>query len=269
MEDSSSPKAAGSAAHAGPRADVLEERCRDASSLRVQRFAQQDTLQYDGDAEALEQWNIVPLSEVVGAKRKAEMIASQRSHCTASETSGVMDALPPDQGEHSSSSPLALDGSSSTTAGPRRRFRLSRKQPAAGAQTSVSSGSSSVSQGGRMQSASEELGSARVPDAKALPKAFSRSQTSVLRERLGHDLTPPEQGTEVLVHGDGWGGGRGEYAATVTEADSLTFTVIYQNGPRAWEETHVLRSFCTSHETQIEITREAKRRRAGRSARSP
>jgi len=62
-------------------------------------------------------------------------------------------------------------------------------------------------------------------------------------------------GSLVKVRGDGWGGGRGEYTATVTEADELTFTVIRQNGEK-WEETHVLREHCSR-------APEGKRRRTG------
>lgn len=55
---------------------------------------------------------------------------------------------------------------------------------------------------------------------------------------------PPELGSLVSVSGDGWGGGSGAFLAMVTEADNLTFTVIRQDTPRRWEETHVLREHC-------------------------
>ncbi|CAJ1411454.1 unnamed protein product [Effrenium voratum] len=78
-----------------------------------------------------------------------------------------------------------------------------------------------------------------------------RSGSAILRERIGHILQPRERGFLVRVHGDGWGsaggaGGAG-FLATVTEADALTFTVIRRPGgdTRAWEETHVLRRYCT------------------------
>lgn len=71
-----------------------------------------------------------------------------------------------------------------------------------------------------------------------------RTATSVIRQEIGHMLRPPEMGSQVLVRGDGWGGGCGEYEATITEADALTFTVIRKRG-RLWEETHVLRDHCS------------------------
>jgi len=75
-----------------------------------------------------------------------------------------------------------------------------------------------------------------------------RTRSSEIRENIGHSLSPPEQGVKVRVIGDGWGGGSGEYLATITEADSSTFTVIRCKKPSgdagAWEETHVLRENC-------------------------
>merc|ERR1719487_2849061 len=53
-----------------------------------------------------------------------------------------------------------------------------------------------------------------------------------------------EAGTQVLVHGDGWGGGSGEYLATVTETDAFTYTIIRQYEDGNVEETHVLREHC-------------------------
>merc|ERR1712176_1750923 len=75
-----------------------------------------------------------------------------------------------------------------------------------------------------------------------------RTRSSEIREGIGHSLSPPEQGVKVRVIGDGWGGGSGEYLATITEADGSTFTVIRCKKPSgdagAWEETHVLRENC-------------------------
>lgn len=53
-----------------------------------------------------------------------------------------------------------------------------------------------------------------------------------------------EAGTQVIVRGDGWGGGSGEYLATVTETDAFTYTVIRQFEGGRVEETHVLRDYC-------------------------
>jgi len=65
----------------------------------------------------------------------------------------------------------------------------------------------------------------------------------------GHSFTPfDERGAQVRVRGDGWGGGSGEYVATITEADEFTFTVIRAatgEDDCAWEETHVLREHAT------------------------
>lgn len=51
-------------------------------------------------------------------------------------------------------------------------------------------------------------------------------------------------GSRVKVHGDGWGGGSGEYVASVTEVDEMTFTLVFKSGA-TWEETCVLREHCT------------------------
>jgi len=51
-------------------------------------------------------------------------------------------------------------------------------------------------------------------------------------------------GSKVKVQGDGWGGGSGEYVASVTEADEMTLTLVFKKGA-AWEETCVLREHCT------------------------
>lgn len=65
--------------------------------------------------------------------------------------------------------------------------------------------------------------------------------SSPWRKALGHSLAPPERGLQVLVKGDGWGGGSGQFEALVTEADERSFTVIRTG---SWEETHVLREYC-------------------------
>lgn len=51
-------------------------------------------------------------------------------------------------------------------------------------------------------------------------------------------------GCKIRVRGDGWGGGAGGYEGTVTEADDHSFTVIFQNDNKKWEETQVLRQYC-------------------------
>merc|ERR1712061_664542 len=75
-------------------------------------------------------------------------------------------------------------------------------------------------------------------------ECLKKTATGQIRQALGHTLRPPEQGRYVIVRGDGWGGGRGEYIATVTEADPATFTVVAVSGPEPWSERHVLRSHC-------------------------
>jgi len=52
-------------------------------------------------------------------------------------------------------------------------------------------------------------------------------------------------GKKVKVSGDGWGDGEGEYIGTVTESDDQTHTIIYETSPGVYEETLVLRRYCT------------------------
>ncbi|CAK9010787.1 unnamed protein product, partial [Durusdinium trenchii] len=74
----------------------------------------------------------------------------------------------------------------------------------------------------------------------------ARLGSKLLRARLGHSLQPPERGFLVRVHGDGWGSGQGSYLATVTEADTTTFTVIRRGDCYgSWDETHVLKTCCS------------------------
>merc|ERR1712107_273925 len=112
----------------------------------------------------------------------------------------------------------------------KRRFRLTSKRPAPFETREISW---------------SVMGSL-LPSARGLPN-LSRTRTSEIRETIGHNLAPPEQGMKVRVLGDGWGGGSGAYLATITEADSSTFTVIrseFVDQARCWEETHVLREKC-------------------------
>jgi len=60
----------------------------------------------------------------------------------------------------------------------------------------------------------------------------------------------------VIVKGDGWGGGTGEYQGTVIELDDMTFSVIFKNDGKKWEETQVLREHC-----QVIESEEAQKRR--------
>jgi len=62
---------------------------------------------------------------------------------------------------------------------------------------------------------------------------------------LGHTLCPDLQGRRVMVIGDGWGSGEGSFEAVVTEADNFTYTVIVVGSGGAYEETHVLKAYCT------------------------
>jgi len=60
-----------------------------------------------------------------------------------------------------------------------------------------------------------------------------------------------ERGRRVSVIGDGWGGGHGDYTATVTDADEQTFSVIVES---TWAERCVLQKFCmdtAQRETQV------------------
>lgn len=95
--------------------------------------------------------------------------------------------------------------------------------------------------GGQGDSPAATRAAAAEQQAAAPPPV--RHESSVMRSCIGHELTPPEMGRTVKVHGDGWGCKKGGYEATITEADALTFTVIRQTGKK-WEETHVLREHC-------------------------
>jgi len=79
------------------------------------------------------------------------------------------------------------------------------------------------------------------------PKAAAAAPQSAKKRARRMESQGTEQnriGFRVLVQGDGWGSGTGEYLATVTEADELTYTVIFQAATNTWEETHVLRENC-------------------------
>jgi len=52
-------------------------------------------------------------------------------------------------------------------------------------------------------------------------------------------------GCRVRVKGDGWGGGTGQYDATVVDGDELSFTVVFVGENKKHQETHVMREFCT------------------------
>jgi len=57
----------------------------------------------------------------------------------------------------------------------------------------------------------------------------------------------PGVGDEVLVLGDGWGGGGKSYPAAVLEADDHGFTVVMlQGAPAPGCKAHVLRRYCIS-----------------------
>lgn len=81
-----------------------------------------------------------------------------------------------------------------------------------------------------------------VMPAVATPVAASAASSE--SAPVAASPTAAKLGTEVLVRGDGWGGGSGEYLATVTETDAFTFTVIRQYEDGRVEETHVLREHC-------------------------
>eukprot|EP00746_Dinoflagellata_sp_MGD_P144656 gnl/MRDRNA2_/MRDRNA2_77367_c0_seq1.p1 gnl/MRDRNA2_/MRDRNA2_77367_c0~~gnl/MRDRNA2_/MRDRNA2_77367_c0_seq1.p1 ORF type:complete len:646 (-),score=99.59 gnl/MRDRNA2_/MRDRNA2_77367_c0_seq1:36-1910(-) len=73
----------------------------------------------------------------------------------------------------------------------------------------------------------------------------SSKEVSLQSITIGHTLQPQEQGSTIIVRGDGWGGGEGSYKAVVTEADEKTFTIIPITGSTQWTETHVLRELCS------------------------
>mmetsp|Transcript_40773 Transcript_40773/g.110293 ORF Transcript_40773/g.110293 Transcript_40773/m.110293 type:complete len:352 (-) Transcript_40773:194-1249(-) len=95
---------------------------------------------------------------------------------------------------------------------------------------------------------------AAVAAAPAVPRAEPAEAPVPELEAAGAVV-----GSQVKVRGDGWGGGRGVYEATVTEADEQTFTVVYKNARGKWEETCVLRDHC---EASAEASRPGKRKRS-------
>jgi len=88
---------------------------------------------------------------------------------------------------------------------------------------------------------------------KAAPKPRAKPQkeeaASSSRRRPSEPLRPVV-GCKVMVKGDGWGGGTGEYKGTVIELDDITFSVVFQNDDKKWEETQVLREHCQVIESE-------------------
>lgn len=85
------------------------------------------------------------------------------------------------------------------------------------------------------------------PVAYASIAAPSATEASSSRSVLTDKLRPETPATglgAVLVRGDGWGGGSGEYLATVTETDAFSLTILRQYEDGRVEETHVLREHC-------------------------
>lgn len=99
-----------------------------------------------------------------------------------------------------------------------------------------------------------------APSSRAAPAATVATPRSPRPSRgmptAGAGTTPA--GTQVLVRGDGWGGGGGEYLATVMDTDAFTHTVIRQFPDGRVEETIVQREYCDAvcgPEGQPETTR--------------
>jgi len=147
---------------------------------------------------------------------------------------------------------------------PTRRLRLAGKRPLPRDHVM---GDSSPDVSTSLLTSSREcfLSKATAIENAPLP----RSHTTVIRASIGHILAPAEQGSTVLVQGDGWGGGNGTYLATITEADAQTFTVIRHG---AWDETHVLREHCCvrsrAGDSDNDSRHSAKKRRVVDAARS-
>mmetsp|Transcript_66950 Transcript_66950/g.117314 ORF Transcript_66950/g.117314 Transcript_66950/m.117314 type:complete len:489 (+) Transcript_66950:72-1538(+) len=219
---------------ASPPADVT------AASAAVRTAA--STLQYDGAelvGDNTSVFRAAPSTAPEGSSRKrcATPLAagdtsegSSKKHCAPS--------LAPAPAR-SSTSPATSSAASSASAAPTilRRVRLVGKQPPRGVYALAAQSTSS---------------SSSAPSAAPRSSAQTRRSATSATEGRKHEapgVQAPsrdllEMGTKVKVCGDGWGGGSGDYLATVTEADSLTFTVIRQVGEK-WEETHVLRTHCT------------------------
>jgi len=85
--------------------------------------------------------------------------------------------------------------------------------------------------------------SSAASSARAAPEA-ALATSILVAPPLAAPLRAAEAGTQVIVRGDGWGGGSGEYLATVTEMDAFTYTVIRQFEDGSVEETHILREHC-------------------------
>ncbi|CAE7469506.1 unnamed protein product [Symbiodinium sp. CCMP2592] len=89
-----------------------------------------------------------------------------------------------------------------------------------------------------------------VPPRRA-SRAKPKARSSAPAKRSAPSVAPADPhsvtkmvGCRVSVTGDGWGGGTGEYEATVVDSDDLSLTVIYRDDDKKWKETHVLRQHC-------------------------
>eukprot|EP00933_Yihiella_yeosuensis_P017898 TRINITY_DN14875_c0_g8_i1.p1 TRINITY_DN14875_c0_g8~~TRINITY_DN14875_c0_g8_i1.p1 ORF type:complete len:130 (+),score=43.66 TRINITY_DN14875_c0_g8_i1:358-747(+) len=104
--------------------------------------------------------------------------------------------------------------------------------------------------------------------AKAKAAAVPKAASSESRRTSRPGDEPPQpgvmaRGSKVMVQGDGWGGGTGEYEATIVDVDDATFNVIFRNDDKKFEETHVLKEHCMpkDEEPEDEAPAGKKRRR--------
>ncbi|CAJ1439641.1 unnamed protein product [Effrenium voratum] len=152
----------------------------------------------------------------------------------------------------------------SPKAAPRSPKAAAKSPKAAAAKPGAKKSSGSAS---RAKSGLKRLwGKQPPPPGYVPPKAAAPKIKATPAKRASAPARPPVSlpaaaGHLVLVKGDGWGGGTGEYQATVVDADDLSLTVVYRGDDKSWKETHVLREHCTFLEPVREDTAKSSRRR--------
>jgi len=88
------------------------------------------------------------------------------------------------------------------------------------------------------------LSSKQPPPAGYVPPVPTTRARASLPAKRPQQRAAVCMGCKVTVQGDGWGGGTGEYEATVVDSDELSLTVVYRDEDKKWKETHVLLQHC-------------------------
>jgi len=149
---------------------------------------------------------------------------------------------------------LALQGSNAPASARATRLKQGRteilsRSAASGLQASQGQSQPAVASSVPLRSSAIATATSSTASGSQAPPREQHFGTAVQGvPASGHSLMPLERDAPVIVRGDGWGGGSGEYLATITEADEFTFTVIRAaegEDESAWEETHVLREHAT------------------------